>query len=127
MGLCKLSLLQVVLVHGHWYYYRVSLLVQYFFYKVLYKLDSPCSKLNSCKYRSRKTGSFFHPRFTFRMWPASRASSTTPSLITSARRHSLTGHPSPSTTFATPPYLFLCSRCWSRYNVFCKVDFIFKT
>jgi len=24
---------KVVLVHGHWYYYRVSLLVQYFFYK----------------------------------------------------------------------------------------------
>ena len=29
-----LNMFQVVLVHGHWYYYRVSLLVQYFFYKV---------------------------------------------------------------------------------------------
>lgn len=27
---------KVVLVHGHWYYYRVSLLVQYFFYKVIF-------------------------------------------------------------------------------------------
>ena len=27
------TLLQVILVHGHWYYYRVALLVQYFFYK----------------------------------------------------------------------------------------------
>ena len=24
---------QVLLVHGHWYYYRVALLVHYFFYK----------------------------------------------------------------------------------------------
>ena len=25
--------MQVLLVHGHWYYYRVALLVHYFFYK----------------------------------------------------------------------------------------------
>lgn len=26
---------KIFLVHGHWYYYRVSTLVQYFFYKVI--------------------------------------------------------------------------------------------
>lgn len=34
---------RILLVHGHWYYVRAAVMVQYFFYKVTYlALGKPC-------------------------------------------------------------------------------------
>ena len=33
-------LLRVLLVHGHWYYVRAAILVQYFFYKVTHMIST---------------------------------------------------------------------------------------
>lgn len=41
-------LLRVLLVHGHWYYVRAAILVQYFFYKVTHAICTLCYAFTWC-------------------------------------------------------------------------------